>query len=312
MLKFGGNMDTIFVSFEKALKKHYAIGAFNFYNLETLQAILEAGEEMGMPVICSVSESALKYMGIDATVVLFDALVQKKKYPAFLHLDHGKSFEICKRAIDSGFDSVMIDGSSLTFEENVNLTKKVVKYANKNGVFVEGEIGTLSGIEDTVEVSANGARYTNPIEANYFVKATGVNSVAVAIGTSHGAYKFKGEPKLRFDILALIEKEIGKFPIVLHGASSIDGKIIKQINSRGGKIKNAKGVLPNDIAKICKEHNVCKVNVDTDIRLTFIASLRKTLKASPSEIDPRVFLGEAKEEIKELVKNKIKLFKGEI
>lgn len=304
-------MDTIFTAFEKALKKHYAIGAFNFYNLETLQAILEAGEEKAMPVICSVSESALKYMGVDATVVMFEALTEKKKYPAFLHLDHGKSYEICKLAIASGFDSVMIDGSSLSFDENVALTKKVVKLANKHGVFVEGEIGTLSGIEDSVNVDEKSAKYTNPLEAKYFVQSTGVNSVAVAIGTSHGAYKFKGEPKLRVDILSEIEKEIGTFPIVLHGASTVDQKIIKQINSRGGKIKGASGVSKEDLSKICKEHNVCKVNVDTDIRLTFIASLRKTLKAIPSEIDPRVFLSEAKEEIKELVKNKISLFKGE-
>lgn len=304
-------MDTIYASFEKAIKKHYAIGAFNFYNLETLQAILEAAEEKAMPVICSVSESALKYMGVDATVVMFDALTEKKKYPAFLHLDHGKSFEICKLAIDSGFDSVMIDGSSLPFQDNVALTKKVVRYANKHGVFVEGEIGTLSGIEDSVNVDEKNAKYTNPLEAKYFVQSTGVSSVAVAIGTSHGAYKFKGEPKLQFEILSEIEKEIGKFPIVLHGASTVEQKIIKQINSRGGKLKGAKGVCREDIAKICKEHNVCKVNVDTDIRLTFIASLRKTLKASPSEIDPRIFLSEAKQEIKELVKNKIALFKGE-
>lgn len=304
-------MDTIFMAFEKAIKKHYAIGAFNFYNLETLQAILEASEEKAMPVICSVSESALKYMGVDATVVMFEALTEKKKYPAFLHLDHGKSYEICKLAITSGFDSVMIDGSSLPFDENVALTKKVVKLASKHGVFVEGEIGTLSGIEDNVQVDEKSAKYTNPLEAKYFVQATGVNSVAVAIGTSHGAYKFKGEPKLRVDILSEIEKEIGLFPIVLHGASTVDQKIVKQINSRGGKIKGACGVSKEDLAKICKEHNVCKVNVDTDIRLTFIASLRKTLKASPSEIDPRVFLSEAKEEIKELVKNKISLFKGE-
>lgn len=307
----GETMDTIFMAFEKAIKKHYAIGAFNFYNLETLQAILEASEEKAMPVICSVSESALKYMGVDATVVMFEALTEKKKYPAFLHLDHGKSYEICKLAITSGFDSVMIDGSSLPFDENVALTKKVVKLASKHGVFVEGEIGTLSGIEDNVQVDEKSAKYTNPLEAKYFVQATGVNSVAVAIGTSHGAYKFKGEPKLRVDILSEIEKEIGLFPIVLHGASTVDQKIVKQINSRGGKIKGACGVSKEDLAKICKEHNVCKVNVDTDIRLTFIASLRKTLKASPSEIDPRVFLSEAKEEIKELVKNKISLFKGE-
>lgn len=304
--------DTIFITFEKALKKRFAIGAFNFYNLETLQAILEAGEAMASPVICSVSEGALKYMGIDATVMMFDALTEKKKYPAYLHLDHGKSFEVCRKAIDAGFDSVMIDGSSLPFDENVKLTKRVVKYADKHGVFVEGEIGTLSGIEDNVEVEDKDARFTNPKEAKQFVMQTGVNSVAVAIGTSHGAYKFSGEPKLRIDILSEIEKELGKFPIVLHGASTVDAKIVRQINARGGKIKGAKGVSPKELALICSEHNVCKVNVDTDLRLCFIASLRKNLKASPKEINPRFFLSDAREEMKNLVVSKIKLFQGNL
>lgn len=305
-------MDTIFITFEKAIKKRFAVGAFNFYNLETLQAILQAGEECGMPVICSVSESALKYMGIDATVMMFEALTEKKKHAAYLHLDHGKSLEVCKKAIDAGFDSVMIDGSSLSFDENVKLTKRVVKYADKHGVFVEGEIGVLSGIEENVEVSDDLAKFTNPLEAKQFVQSTGINSVAVAIGTSHGAYKFKGEPKLRVDILTQIEQQLGKFPLVLHGASSVDSKTIKQINARGGKIRNAKGVLPSDLAEICKNHNICKVNIDTDLRLTFIASLRKTLKASPKETNPRVFFEDAKEDMKEVVKNKINLFKGKL
>ncbi|MGN0748223.1 MAG: ketose-bisphosphate aldolase [Christensenellales bacterium] len=303
-------MDTIFISFEKALKKHFSIGAFNFYNLETLQAILEAGEECCMPVICSVSESAIKYMGLDATVMMFEALTQKKKYPAYLHLDHGQSYEICKKAIDAGFDSVMIDGSSLPYSENVKLTKKVVKYADKNGVFVEGEIGVLSGIEENLIVAEKEAKFTSPKEAKSFVLETGINSVAVAIGTSHGAYKFKGEPHLRIDILTEIEKELGKFPIVLHGASTIDPKIIKQINARGGKIKNAKGVSKDDLKEICKNHNVCKINVDTDLRLAFLASIRQTLKASPKETNPRYFLTEAKEYMKEIVKQKINLFSG--
>ena len=303
------NKETIFETFEKAIKKRFAIGAFNFYNLETLQAILEAGEEAKAPVICSVSESALQYMGIDATVMLFKTLSQNKKYPAFLHLDHGKSYEMCKKAIESGFDSVMIDGSSLPFDENVNLTKKVVKFAEKNGVFVEGEIGVLSGVEDNVSIANKNARYTKPAEAKAFVEKTGVNSLAVAIGTSHGAYKFKGEPKLRIDILSEIEKNLGKFPIVLHGASTVDPKVIKQINARGGKIKNAKGVSKEDLRTICNSHNVCKINVDTDLRLALIASLRKTLKSSPSETNPRIFFTEAKEEVKDLVKQKIELFR---
>lgn len=305
-------MDSIFVTFEKALKKRFAIGAFNFYNLETLQAILEAGEITASPVICAVSESALQYMGIDATVMMFEALTEKKKYPAYLHLDHGKSFEVCKKAIDAGFDSVMIDGSALSFDENVKLTKRVVKYADKHGVFVEGEIGTLSGIEDNTIVDEKDSKYTNPQEAKKFLDLTKVNSLAVAIGTSHGAYKFSGDPKLRIDILSNIEKELGKFPIVLHGASTVDLKLIKQINARGGKIKNAKGVSVEDISEICKHHNVCKVNVDTDLRICFIASLRKNLKACPKEINPRFFFSDAKEEMKNLIITKIKLFQGKL
>ena len=301
--------ETIFETFEKALKRKFAIGAFNFYNLESLQAILEAGEEIREPVICSVSESALQYMGFETTVMLFETLAQNKKYPAFLHLDHGKSFEVCKKAIDLGFDSVMIDGSSLPFEENVKLTSKVVKYAGKNGVFVEGELGVLSGIEDNVDVKDKNAKFTDPLEAKLFVEKTGVNSLAVAIGTSHGAYKFKGEPKLMFDVLSKIEEGLGKFPLVLHGASIIEPMVIKQINARGGKIKNAKGVNPHDLKYICNVHNVCKINVDTDLRLALIASLRKTMKSSPSEINPRIFFTEAKAEIKDAVIQRIHLFR---
>ena len=304
------NRKSIFEVFETALRKRFAIGAFNFYNLETLQAILEAGEEAKAPVICSVSESALQYMGMESTVMLFETLSENKKQPAFLHLDHGKSYEICKKAIDLGFDSVMIDGSSLPFDENVALTKKVVKLAEKNGVFVEGEIGILSGVEDNTVFEKKDAKFTNPIEAKLFVEKTGVNSLAVAIGTSHGAYKFKSEPKIRVDILTQIERKLGKFPIVLHGASTVDGLVVRQINKRGGKLKNAKGVSKEQLKLICTDHNVCKVNVDTDLRLALIASLRKTLKSSPSEINPRIFFTEAKEEIKELVKQKILLFQG--
>ena len=303
------NKETIFETFEKALKRKFAIGAFNFYNLESLQAILEAGEEMGVPIICSVSEGALQYMGFETTAMLFETLSQNKKHPAFLHLDHGKSFEICKKAIDIGFDSVMIDGSSLPFDENVKLTQKVVKYAEKQGVFVEGELGVLSGVEDNNNVANEKAKYTNPNEAKLFVEKTGVNSLAVAIGTSHGAYKFKGEPKLRFDILAQIEAQLGKFPIVLHGASIIEPMVIKQINKRGGKLKNAKGVNPSDLKYICNNHNVCKINVDTDLRLALIASLRKTMKSCPSEINPRIFFTEAKEEVKDAVVQRLQLFK---
>ncbi len=301
-------MDSIYVSFEKCLKKHYAMGAFNFFNLESLQAILQAGEECKMPVICSISESAIQYIGLNTAVMMFETLSQNKKYPAYLHLDHGRSYEICKKAIDAGFDSVMIDGSSLSFDENVKLTKKVVNYANKQGVFVEGEIGVLAGNEDNVNNLES--RYSNPEEVKKFVELTKVDSVAVAIGTSHGAYKFKYDQKLRIDILSEIEKLLPKFPIVLHGASTVDKKTIKQINIRGGKLKNAKGVDKNELMIICKDHNVCKVNVDTDIRLVFIASLRQTLRSSPKEINPRYFLSEAKESMKTIIAEKIFLFKG--
>lgn len=302
-------MDSIFVAFEKALKKHYAIGAFNFFNLETLQAILEAGEEACAPVICAASENALKHMGFDTTVMMFESLCQKKKYPAYLHLDHGKSFEICKKAIQAGFDSVMIDASSLPFDENVNLTRKVVKLADRNGVFVEGEIGALGGAEGNVSGSC---KLTDALEAKYFVQATGVNAVAVSIGTSHGAFKFKGEQHLNFELLSSIENQLKNFPIVLHGASTVDKKVVKQINARGGKIKNANGVLKQEIAVLCKEHNVCKVNVGTDLNLCIIASLRKTLKACPSEIKASFFLSEARSSLKELIIEKINLFKGKI
>lgn len=301
-------MDSIYVSFEKCLKKHYAMGAFNFFNLESLQAILQAGEECKMPVICSISESAIQYIGLNTAVMMFETLSQNKKYPAYLHLDHGRSYEICKKAIDAGFDSVMIDGSSLSFDENVKLTKKVVNYANKQGVFVEGEIGVLAGNEDNVNNLES--IYSDPEEVKRFVELTKVDSVAVAIGTSHGAYKFKYDQKLRIDILSEIEKLLPKFPIVLHGASTVDKKTIKQINIRGGKLKNAKGVDKNELMIICKDHNVCKVNVDTDIRLVFIASLRQTLRSSPKEINPRYFLSEAKESMKTIIAEKIFLFKG--
>jgi fructose-bisphosphate aldolase class II len=304
-------MDNIFKVFNNSLKKHFTIGAFNFYNLETLQAILEAGEQCRTPVICAASESALKYMGIDTAVMLFHSLSKNKKYPAFLHLDHGKSYQICKKVIDAGFDSVMIDASHLNFKENVKLTKKVVEYAKKHGVFVEAELGALAGVEDDVKVSDSNAKFTNPEEAKYFIDLTGINSLAVAIGTSHGAYKFKGEPKLRLDILTEIEKRVGAFPIVLHGASTVEPELVDTINKYGGKIEKAKGVSIKDLKEIVKKHNVCKINVDTDLRLAFIAETRKGLYSNPSETNPREFLLSAKEKMIEIIKNRIeKVFKG--
>ncbi|MDD4110709.1 MAG: class II fructose-bisphosphate aldolase [Clostridia bacterium] len=296
-------MKDIFSVFKDSLKNHYIIGAFNFYNLETLQAILNAGEECKTPIICAASESALDYMGIDTAVLMFQSLIKNKKYPAFLHLDHGKTFEVCKKVIDAGFDSVMIDASSLPFKENVELTKKVVKYASKNGVFVEAELGSLAGVEDGVK--GKDIRFTDPEEANYFIQMTGINSLAVAIGTSHGAYKFKGNPKLRLDILTEIENRIGKFPLVLHGASSIDPKLIKNINKFGGGIENASGVAIKDLKEIKKSHNVCKINVDTDLRLAFISAVREGLYTKSTEINPRNFLNKAKNEMVNIIKDKI-------
>ncbi len=296
-------MRTIFREFERALKKKYAIGAFNFYNLETLQSILDAGEQAKATVICAVSESALAYMGLDNAVMMFEILNQDKKYPAFLHLDHGKSFKICKQAIDAGFDSVMIDASSLSFEENVKLTKKVVDYAKKYGVFVESELGTLSGIEDDVNV--NDAKFTDPDQAKYFIELTKTDCLAVAIGTSHGAYKFKGNPRLRMDILQEIENKIGKFPLVLHGASTVEKSRIQKINKFGGNIKEAAGIPDSMINEICKNHNICKVNFDTDLRLAFISVLREELTNNPAETNPRNLLTKAKKEMTEVVKNKI-------
>lgn len=303
-------MDDIKTTFKKVLKSKFIIGAFNFYNLETLQAILEAGEKAKSPVICATSESALEYMGVDTAVLMFQSLITKKKYPAYLHLDHGKSYENCKKVIDAGFDSVMIDASDKPFKKNVEMTRKVVEYAKKHGVFVEAELGSLAGIEDDVKISESQARFTDPEEAKYFIEMTGIDSLAIAIGTSHGAYKFKGEPKLRLDILREIEQTIGKFPLVLHGASTVDKHLVDDINKFGGDLRDAKGVSVDDLKEIKDKHNVCKINVDTDLRLAFISAIREHLQKNPSEINPRKFLSKAKNKMIEIVQNKIeKIFK---
>ena len=292
--------------YKHAIKNNYAISAFNFYNLETLQSGVEGAKEAKMPVICSVSESALKYMGVETCVSLFKSAIKGHKFPIFLHLDHGKSFKTCKEVIDAGFDSVMIDGSSLPFAENVKLTKKVVAYAHKKGVFVEGELGALAGIEDDVCVKENDAFYTNPDEAKKFVDKTKVDSLAIAIGTSHGAYKFKGESKLRFDILNKIEEKLPSFPLVLHGASSVDKNSIDAINKNGGEIKSAKGLDSENIKISATKHNIVKINVDTDLRLAFTAGVREFLNNNKSNINPRDFLTSAKMRMKEIVVLRIK------
>ena len=287
---------------EKALKNKFALGAFNFCNLESFQAILNACKSTKSPAILAVSESALKYMGEDFLIPLFNA--GKKQYPAiFLHLDHGKSFEICKKAVDMGFDSVMIDGSFLPFEENVKLTKKVVDYAHKKDVLVEGEIGQLKGIED--DISSDKNVYTSPNQAFEFATKTGVDMLAVAIGTSHGINKYTKNPILRLDILSQIEKLLPNFPIVLHGASTVNQDLVKTYNKFGGKIKKALGVDENLLIEAIKKHNVAKINTDTDIRLSFSSQIRKYLFENKEEIDPRKYIGEGRKEAQQIITEKI-------
>ncbi|MBR1980460.1 class II fructose-bisphosphate aldolase [Candidatus Proelusimicrobium excrementi] len=297
--------------FAKAMKEGYAVPAYNFNNMEQLQAIITACTESRSPVILQVSKGARNYA--DATLLRWmgrGAIEMMKKMgdavPVALHLDHGDSFELCKDCIDSGFSSVMIDGSHLPYEENIALTKKVVEYAHQFDVTVEGELGVLAGIED--EVSAEKHTYTDPAQVEDFVKRTGVDSLAISIGTSHGAYKFKvkpGEsvPPLRFDILAEVEKRLPGFPIVLHGASSVDQKAVATINKYGGKLDNAVGVPEEQLRKAAKSA-VCKINVDSDGRLVMTAAIRKVFAEKPAEFDPRKYLGPARTDLIAMYKEK--------
>ncbi len=285
-----------------SVKNHYAIGAYNFVNMEMLKGICEGAKETLSPTIVAVSEGAFKYMGEEFLLSLFNSAKKTYNFPLFLHLDHGKSYEICKRAVDLKFDSVMIDGSALPFEENVALTKSVTDYAHKKGVLVEGELGVLKGIEDNVSADKN--IFTDPDSAKIFVEKTNVDTLAVAIGTSHGAYKFSGNATLRFDILSMIEKKLPNFPLVLHGASSVPQKYVEIINNYGGDVAGAKGVDENLLKTACSEHNICKINTDTDLRMAYISTLRKHLKENPSNIDLRKFNVLAIEEIKNLVAEK--------
>lgn len=297
--------------FKKAMEEGYAVPAYNFNNMEQLQAIITACRESRSPVILQVSKGARNYA--DATLLRWmgrGAIEMMKKagdpVPVALHLDHGDSFELCKDCIDSGFSSVMIDGSALPYEENIALTKKVVEYAHKFDVTVEGELGVLAGIED--EVNAEKHTYTDPAQVEDFVKRTGVDSLAISIGTSHGAYKFKvkpGEsvPPLRFDILAEVEKRLPGFPIVLHGASSVDQKAVATINQYGGKLENAVGVPEEQLRKAAKSA-VCKINVDSDGRLVMTAAIRKVFAEKPAEFDPRKYLGPARADLIEMYKSK--------
>lgn len=292
--------------FQKAYKYGYAIGAFNVNNMEIIQGIVKAADELKSPIILQASSGARKYAGSLYLKKLVEAAVESTDIPIALHLDHGDSFELCKNCIDSGFTSVMIDGSSLEYEKNIEITKKVCEYAHKYDVTVEGELGSLSGIEDSVSVEAEKAFYTNPEQVEDFVKQTGVDSLAIAIGTSHGAYKFKPtqKPNLRFDILEEIQLKLPNFPIVLHGASSVVPDFVDEINNFGGKLGNAIGI-PEEMLKKAASMAVCKINVDSDLRLAMTAKIRKNLYEYPENFDPRKYLSCARDAITEIVKHKI-------
>lgn len=291
--------------FKKAYAGQYAVGAFNVNNMEIIQGIVEAAKEEQAPLILQVSAGARKYAKHIYLIKLVEAALEDSNLPICLHLDHGEDFEICKSCIDGGFSSVMIDGSKLPFEENIALTKKVVDYAHERGVVVEAELGRLAGIEDAVNVSAKDATYTDPDQAVEFVERTGVDSLAIAIGTSHGAYKFKGECKLDFDRLETISKLLPNFPLVLHGASTVLPEFVDKCNQFGGQIKGAQGV-PEDMLLRAGKMGVCKINIDTDLRLAMTASVREHFANNPSDFDPRQYLKPAREAIKGMVKHKIR------
>lgn len=290
--------------FKKAYEGGYAIGAFNVNNMEIVQGITEAAKEVKAPLILQVSSGARKYANHTYLMKLIEAALIETDLPIAVHLDHGDTFELCKSCIDGGFTSVMIDGSHHSFEENIALTKKVVEYAHAHGVTVEGELGRLAGVEDDVNVSAEDSSYTRPEEVEEFVKRTGVDSLAIAIGTSHGAFKFTGEAKLRFDILEEVGKRLPGFPIVLHGASSVIPEYVDMVNQYGGKMPGAKGV-PEEMLRQAASMAVCKINIDSDLRLAMTASIRKVFAETPGEFDPRKYLGPARSEIKKLVTNKL-------
>ena len=292
--------------FKKAYEGGYAIGAFNVNNMEIVQGITEAAREANSPVILQVSAGARKYAKHEYLMKLVEAAVADTDLPIALHLDHGEDFEICKACIDGGFTSVMIDGSKHSFEDNIALTKKVVDYAHARGVVVEGELGRLAGIEDDVKVSAADSSYTDPNQVEEFVRATGLDSLAIAIGTSHGAFKFKPgtKPQLRFDILEEISRRLPGFPIVLHGASSVTPSYVDIINATGGQLKDAIGV-PADQLRQAAKMAVCKINIDSDLRLAMTAGVRQQLMADPANFDPRSYLKVGRQYVKDLVKDKI-------
>ena len=292
--------------FEKSMREHFAIGAFNVNNMEIIQGIVDAAAEENSPVILQASSSAIKYARIGYLRKMIEAALEEHpNVDVALHLDHGPDFETCKMCVDNGFTSVMFDGSKYDFEENVRLTKEVVDYAHSKSVVVEAELGKLAGIEDDVNVAEDAAMYTDPMQAKEFVERTGCDSLAIAIGTSHGAYKFKGEARLRFDILAKVKELIPNTPIVLHGASTVIPELVEMCNKYGGNIPGAKGV-PDDMLHQASLSGVSKINVDTDLRLAMTAQIRKVFMENPEVFDPRKYLTPAREQIKETVQHKIR------
>lgn len=291
--------------FKKSLKSDYAVGAFNVNNMEIIQGIVDAAKQEQAPIILQVSAGARKYAKPAYLLKLVEAAMVDTGLDICLHLDHGEDFEICKQCIDGGFTSVMIDGSKHPFEDNVALTKKVVEYAHAHGVVVEAELGKLAGVEDNIKVDSKSATYTDPEEAAEFVEKTGVDSLAIAIGTSHGAYKFSGDPQLDFDRLREIHKLIPDTPLVLHGASTVLPEFVDKCNRYGGNIPGAKGV-PEEMITEAAKYGICKVNIDTDLRLAMTAEIRKYLAENPKEFDPRKYLGPARYAISSMVSHKIK------
>ena len=291
--------------FAKALKNDYAIGAFNVNNMEIIQGIVAGAKAENTSLILQVSAGARKYANPTYLTKLVEAAIIDTGLDIALHLDHGEDFEICKQCVDGGFTSVMIDGSKYDFEENVRLTKEVVDYAHSKGVVVEGELGKLAGVEDNIKVDARNATFTVPEEAAEFVARTGVDSLAIAIGTSHGAYKFKGEPYLDFERLKKIHELIPDTPLVLHGASTVLPEFVKKCNEFGGEIPGAQGV-PEDMIKEATKYGICKVNIDTDLRLAMTAEIRKYLAENPADFDPRKYLGPARQAIQDMVQHKVR------
>jgi len=289
--------------FEKAYKGGYAVGAFNVNNMEIIQGIMMAAEAEKAPLILQISAGARKYASQTYLMKLIEAALLEADLPVVVHLDHGADFEICKACIDGGFTSVMYDGSHLSFDENIKITKQVVAYAHDRGVWVEAELGRLAGIEEHVVSEEN--VYTDPDQAVEFVERSGCDSLAIAIGTSHGAYKFSGKPRLDFERLEKITQIMPGYPLVLHGSSSVPQELVEMANAFGGDIPGAKGV-PEDLLRKAATFGVCKINIDTDIRLAMTAVIRKVFKETPSEFDPRKYLGAARQAVKDMVQHKIK------